>query len=129
MMFLIAFNTQGVLFMNVIYFHVRGKGFECPLMAQNSWAYVSERTNRCGKCGRITVAVWQIQNTSHTGHSVKRLWSRRKIQINYTSFFKKLLRFFFCNILLKCTGSSGLLGGINPLGGLLSWLQKFFFQH
>lgn len=118
--------------MNTVSFQVRGRDFErCP-MAPNSWVYVKKgsislRTNTCGEYGCITSAVWQIQNTSHTGPSSKRLWSRRKIQINYTSFFKKLLRFAFWNIFLKCTGSRGSLGGRNPLRRLLSWLQKLFF--
>lgn len=70
------------------------------------------------ECEGISAAVWQIQNTSQTRHSSKRLWSRRKIQINYTSFFKKLLRFSIWNILLKRK---------KMLKRLLSWLQKIFF--
>lgn len=50
---------------------------------------VSLRTNTCGERGRITAAVWQIRN--RTGPSFLR--SRRKMQMNNTSFFKKLLRF------------------------------------
>lgn len=47
------------------------------------------------------------------------------MQMNNTSFFKKLLRFFFGNIFLKCTGGS--FGGRNLLMRLLSWLQRAFF--
>lgn len=93
---------------------------------------ISSRTNTCGEYESVAAAVWQIQNASHTRPSFQRRWSRRKIQINYTSFFKKLLGFSFGNIFLKCTsGSSGALGGRNPLVRLLPWIQKFllFFFH
>lgn len=87
---------------------------------QLKYIHKSLRTNRCGECESVSAAVWQIQSTSHAGRSFNRLWSRRKIQINYTSFSKKLLRFPVWNILLKWKKEK--------LKRPLSWLQKAVFS-
>lgn len=122
-------NSKELLLVSVTFYKVHVRDFEYGPVTQNSWVYIKLSKAHWEQIdvGNTAAVAWQIENTSHTGHSFKRLWCRRKIQINYKSFFKKLLRFSFWNILLKCTGSRGLPGGKNPLGRLLSWLQKIFF--
>lgn len=61
-----------------------------------------------------------LTDSEHASHSTL---LQEKIQINYTSLFKKLLRFSFWNILLKCTRSRGWLCEKHQLRRLLSWLH------
>lgn len=118
------FEIQAILPQTGVSFKGYGRDFEQSLVAPSSGVQKSSfRTNRYHQ---VFAAAWGFR-TCPMQEVPQSLRSRRKIQINYTSFFKKLLRFSFWNIHLKCSGSSSSPGGRNPLKRLLSWLQKIFF--
>lgn len=119
------FEIQAILPQTGVSFKGYGRDFEQSLVAPSSGVQKSSfRTNRYHQ---VFAAAWGFR-TCPMQEVPQSLRSRRKIQINYTSFFKKLLRFSFWNIHLKCSGSSSSPGGRNPLKRLLSWLQKIFFS-
>ena len=125
--------------------HLTGFVYECDFFSsvwKRFWMlpYSTEQLGICRKIVNLieNKQLWGaglhyccgLTDSEHVSHRTlfqEALKQERKIQINYTSFFKKLLRFSFWNIFLKCTGSRGSLGGRNPLRRLLSWLQRIFF--